>query len=239
MSLTPIIVIVMLGGAALSLRSTVRRRVARRDAAEQTAKALGLAFQSDSVDLKSSITKQMGEHSSGRRSSEKQVQDALTQSWVQKLTSMLNMAAPWNMSGDYAGYKVSIRQVWRDSGEDRKLTIAYKLEFQRPLSFKFLALKETLLRKLGKTVGLLQDIQSGNGELDKLVLLKGEPEPSVRAWISSPPRQEALEALVKTHPNVVVTESAITLDDDTGSIEVAASRTILDAFTFAAKELSR
>jgi len=102
--------------------------------------------------------------------------------------------APMRVAGNYRGRSLTLDTFTRHSGKNSTTYTRIQLGTNNPCALSLAIYDENVLSKLGKALGM-QDIQTGDDELDRRFTIKGQPEQVIaNLFTSIGLRQKLLEA---------------------------------------------
>ena len=102
--------------------------------------------------------------------------------------------APMRVAGNYRGRPLTLDTFTRHNGKNSTTYTRIQLGTNNPCALSLAIYDENVLSKLGKALGM-QDIQTGDDELDRRFTIKGQPEPVIASLLTSVGlRQKLLEA---------------------------------------------
>jgi hypothetical protein len=102
--------------------------------------------------------------------------------------------SPMRVTGTYRGHALTLDTFTRRSGKSSTTYTRIRLAVNNPSALSLAIYDENVLNKLGKALGM-QDIQTGDDELDRRFTFKGQPEPVIASLLTSIGlRQKLLEA---------------------------------------------
>jgi hypothetical protein len=102
--------------------------------------------------------------------------------------------SPMRIKGNYRGHPLTLDTFTRSSGKSSTTYTRIRLTVNNPSALSLAIYDENVLNKLGKALGM-QDIQTGDEELDRRFIIKGQPEPVIaNLFTSIGLRQKLLEA---------------------------------------------
>lgn len=118
---------------------------------------------------------------------------------------ILNMIG--NLSGAWA-IKGTLNQVLIEIfpqrvGKNNYYT-AFRAHLTKSYDFKFEVTKENIVMKMLSGVGILQDIKTGNQEIDSEFLIKGEDENKIKQLFNDPALASALRDLISQYGNATM-----------------------------------
>jgi hypothetical protein len=98
------------------------------------------------------------------------------------------------VTGNYRGRPLTLDTFTRHSGKNSTTYTRIQLGVNNPSALSLAIYDENVLSKVGKALGV-QDIQTGDDELDRRFIIKGQPEPVIASLFTSISlRQKLLEA---------------------------------------------
>jgi hypothetical protein len=116
---------------------------------------------------------------------------------------------PRQIDGTRNGFSVRIHTFTRRSGENSTTYTQIRLAYPRPLGLGLKLTREGFFSGLTKLLGA-QDIEVGDGEFDRMALVKGRNSESIAAFLT-PARRLRIHRLLQNYPEVQILDDAITL----------------------------
>ncbi len=102
--------------------------------------------------------------------------------------------SPMRVTGYYRGRPLTLDTFTRSSGKSSTTYTRIRLGVNNPPALSLAIYDENVLSKIGKALGM-QDVQTGDDELDRRFTIKGQPEPVIARLLTSIGlRQKLLEA---------------------------------------------
>jgi hypothetical protein len=102
--------------------------------------------------------------------------------------------APMVVAGNYRGRPLTLDTFTRRTGKNSTTYTRIQLGANNPSALSLAIYDENVLSKLGKALGM-QDIQTGDDELDRRFTIRGQPEPMIISLLASISlRQQLLQA---------------------------------------------
>lgn len=132
------------------------------------------------------------------------------------------LLAPWRIKGHDADEEVLIYTVSRGSGKSRTTYTVTEMSLH-PKVGGFALSKEGFFSKMGKTLLGLQDIQLGDEEFDRKVMVKGTNPEAVKQALSSESLRRSIINAFDAYPGMSITDAKI-------AYERAGSLTKVDYF---------
>lgn len=136
------------------------------------------------------------------------------------------------LEGRYAGVGIEVRLERRHNRNNETHTI-YRVDIGAPMPSGFLVRKEGLLHLLGKVVGVHDDIQVGNPELDDALQITGNDMVRIIRLLNIPEVGAAVLGVVIAYPRIQIGQSILV--EERGMDQASRIEVVLDALC----ELSR
>lgn len=212
-----------------------------KDQYKELGEQLGLKYKPgvDAI-LSSEVMKRQIVYSSGNSMSLQQLQS------VQKVTEifqnplikkLLEKLFPGFVTGKYRDHEVFIYP--KSEGEHSSYHMHFVLAFKTPFTLGMSIYTESFFSRVAKSLFKAQDIQSGNAELDKLVMIKGKDVPQVQALLSDHFRQKQLTGFFRKFPSSVMDDFGIQYTESSAIVPALRATEVLDALLSVAEGFSR
>jgi len=102
--------------------------------------------------------------------------------------------SPMRVTGTYRGHPLTLDTFTRSTGKNSTTYTRIQMGANNPSALSLAIYDENVLSKVGKALGM-QDIQTGDDELDRRFTIKGQPEPMIASLFTSIGlRQKLLQA---------------------------------------------
>jgi len=102
--------------------------------------------------------------------------------------------SPMRVTGTYRGHSLTLDTFTRSTGKNSTTYTRIQMGANNPSALSLAIYDENVLSKVGKALGM-QDIQTGDDELDRRFTIKGQPEPMIASLFTSIGlRQKLLQA---------------------------------------------
>jgi hypothetical protein len=108
------------------------------------------------------------------------------------------------LEGRYGGVEVEVRLERRRVGRNDQRYTRYRVEIGAPMPAGFCVRKEGLLQLLGKVVGIHDDIQVGNPELDDALMITGDDMVRIIRLLNISEVGAAVLGMVIAHPQIEI-----------------------------------
>jgi hypothetical protein len=240
MSLVNLIIpIVILGIVIIAIKASFSTMKEQKKKAGEIASLLGLRIE-DAF----SASEQTGQISAVRfgraaKSSISEEEKEFAKAMKGPFGNYMAAFMPWRICGDYKSVGVSIRKVERGSGKSKRSYTRFESNFKRPLEFSLTISSEDFFTRVGKSLFGLQDIETGNSELDRLARIKSDNVNGARSWLSSSGRQQALISLLMQHPEAEINQAGVALESRGFKPDLNEYRAALDALTSCVERLGQ
>jgi hypothetical protein len=159
----------------------------------------------------------------------RKIRSSLNKPLVKKI---FEFTRPWRISGVYSDAQVEIRTHVTGGNNSKQTYLRYIILFDSPLSFEVQISRESFGSKIGKTIGVLQDILVGDSEFDSAALVRGESETQVLFWLNDSKRKQTIQQLLEKNSRVVISRKGVQLDKRvrSGTVDYHEAKKILDEF---------
>lgn len=146
-------------------------------------------------------------------------------------STFVRMIGGWQMSGTYNRVPVLIygKKVSDDDGSSESTFIDAAANCQR--KFELTIARETTMSRIGGALFGLQDVTTGNAELDRRVVIKGVPTHVVKRTVDHPELQRELMRLFENEGLIHVDLRGAHYRQSASFKDEQAVRTLLDAMT--------
>lgn len=212
-----------------------------KDQYQALAEQLGLKYKPgiDAI-LSSEAMKRQIVYSSGNAMSLQQLQS------VQKATEifqnplikkLLEKLFPGFVTGNYRDHEVFIYP--RSEGKRSAYSMHFVLAFKTPLKLGLSIYTESFFSRVAKSLFKAQDIQTGNAELDKLVMIKGKDQAEVQVLLSDHFRQKQLTGFFRKFPSSVLDDFGIQHTESSAIVSASRATEMLDALLSVGEGLNR
>lgn len=112
-----------------------------------------------------------------------------------------NLSGAWAIRGTLNQVLIEIFPY--KVGKNNHYTV-FRAHLNKPYNFKFEVSKENIVLKMLSGVGILQDVKTGNPEIDSQFLIKGEDENKVKMLFNNPALTSVLQELVSQYGNAIM-----------------------------------
>lgn len=124
-------------------------------------------------------------------------------------SALMSLNSSWNLSGKYNNVPVRVYYETRGSGKSRTSYTIFEAQFTGPEGSGMVISREGFFSGIGKALFKMQDIQTGNMELDKMALIKGKDEMAVKTFLSNPSNQHAVMDIFRSLRDVQIFENVV------------------------------
>ena len=128
------------------------------------------------------------------------------------LQPLLKAVMPWRIDGEYNGVKVDIHSESRGGGKQSRTYIVMSAVYPEQLPFSFRAGREGTLAKIGKTLLGMQDVQTGDPDLDPKVRIVSDDEGGAVSVFRNPDASRAFLSLLESFPESVAHSDRVTYE---------------------------
>jgi hypothetical protein len=146
------------------------------------------------------------------------------------------LLAPWRIKGHDADEEVLIYTVTRGSGKSRTTYTVTEMSLH-PKVGGFALSKEGFFSKVGKTLFGLQDIQLGDEEFDRKVMVKGKDPEAVKLALSSETLRRSIIDAFDAYPGMSITDAKIVYERQGSLTKVDYFRPLIAAMGEIAKAI--
>jgi hypothetical protein len=151
----------------------------------------------------------------------------------------LRTIAGWQMKGRMNGVETKIYTKKISSGKHSHEYTCIDALIPWNSSSSLLITRETSLSRLGKAIFDMQDIQTGNEDLDRRVVMKGAPEHFVKRILLDSSLQAELLSLFELEGTIFVDQHGVHFQTPQAIVDEQRYRQLLDRLTRTASALER